>query len=63
MYPSLTSTLSSILRQVDRKGFKLIHRKKKHLIASGGFLASSPCCKALDKTMANWVAPVPSVLC
>ena len=29
LYPSLTSTLSSILRQVDRKGFELIRREKR----------------------------------
>ena len=29
VYPSLTFTLGSILRQVDRKGFELIRRKKR----------------------------------
>ena len=46
LYPSLTFTLSSILRQVDRRGFELI-RREKDPFASGVFSRNASACEAL----------------
>ena len=52
LYPSLTSTLGSILRPLNRKGFELI-RRKKDLIAFGIISRNASACEALREII-SW---------